>query len=182
MIIDDRPRGELIQSFRQQILERHEAGQKADSDLREVILRKIELTRQCGHVLADAKGTLKEREFAEATDFLSNDAVKNYLKFARSNPEPVTELAQAIAAIEAALTLTGTLPFPAGHGFQNIHSPNFFSVATMLIQRLAADWAKFQRASPLSEWRTEQIENFQATLTPILRIFKTLNVELSKRQ
>ena len=47
---------EVAISYREQIRQRHEAGQKADDDLRQAMLRKIEITRQTGQLIADARG------------------------------------------------------------------------------------------------------------------------------
>ena len=94
----------LSLSYRQSILERHEAGQRADEDLKRSILLKLELTRQTGQLISDAAGDLRGEQFAQATDFLSRDAVQSYLKFARQNPEPITELENALHAIRLGVT------------------------------------------------------------------------------
>ena len=167
----------LSLSYRQSILERHEAGQRADETLRSAILSKIELTRQTGQLIADACGDLRGEQFDQATDFLSKDAVRSYLKFAHQNPEPITDLENALHAIRLALQVSGGLTFPDGHGPQKLHKSNFYSYAENVIQNMSAEWHKFVRRNPLKNWRVETLESFVATLTPIEKSFKlfTLN-------
>jgi hypothetical protein len=173
------PRGELVQTYRQQILERHEAGKRADFDLREAILRKIELTRQCGQLIGDAKGDLSQKEFNDSTDFLSNDAVLAYLKLARQNPEPVTDLQVGLRAIAVAMMATNALQFPDGHGPQTLHSPSWLQSAASAIMLFVAGFKKFTRLNPVSGWDIETSETFLFSLKPILRIHKevALHVE-----
>src|SRR6266487_6961470 len=147
------PTTELMVSYRSTIGEAHEKALAADKRVRESILSKIELTRQCGLLIADAKGDLREREFAAVTDFLSSNSIKSYIKFARANAEPITELSQALAAVAAALTLTGALPFPDGHGAQSLRPPNFFSNAITYAQQLGADFKRYCTRKPLDGWR-----------------------------
>src|SRR5215471_9872953 len=85
------PRGPVIQSFRTQILERHEAARRADSVLREQILANLEQKRQTGLLIQQAKGTLRQLEFKQVIDFLSERTVREYIRFAQQNPAPVKE-------------------------------------------------------------------------------------------
>ena len=173
---------EISLSYRQAILEKHEAGQKADKNLREAILSKIEITRQCGMLLSDAAGDLKNGQFAEATDFLSKDAVQAYIRFAHQNPEPITDLQNALHSIRIALQVSGSLEYPDRHGPQKRHRLNFFSSAESSIQSLAAAWSSFVRQMPLSKWRLETLEGFMATLTPLARIIELVHLEIRNRQ
>ena len=175
------PTTQLMVSYRSTIGEAHEKALAADKRVRESILSKIELTRQCGLQIAAAKGDLREREFAAVTDFLSSNSIKSYLKFARANAEPITELSQALAAVAAALTLTGALPFPDGHGPQNLHEPNFFSKAVDLIQKLLGLYRHYLQRFPLKDWRPQHVESLAASLRPVAEAYRDLTVELKSR-
>src|SRR5262249_14284676 len=103
---------EVALSYAEQIRQRHEAGKQADQGLRQAMLRKIEITRETGQLIADARGDLRDDEFAQCVAFLDDRAVKSYLKFARSTPEPINDLERAVIAIRAALQPSGALEFP----------------------------------------------------------------------
>jgi hypothetical protein len=179
-IRDQLPRAEIVQTYRQQILERHEAGKKADEELKNALLNKIELTRQCGQLLNDAKGDLSEKEFHDASDFLGSDAVAAYIRFARLNSEPITDLRAAIRSVDIAMMASGLIEFPH-RGPQQLHEPNFFSHAVRLLQFLLQDYRRYLHRRPLNEWPREQIEGFLSSLRPIIDLYRDLNLELKSR-
>jgi hypothetical protein len=168
-------------SYGEQIRQRHEAGKKADDDLRQAMLRKIEITRKTGQLIADARGDLRDDEFAQCVAFLDDRAVKSYLKFARSTPEPINDLERAVIAIRAALQPSGALEFPDGHGVQHAHEPNFFSLAVGLIQRLLGIYHHYIRRFPLKRWRAEQLQSLIASLRPLADAYRDLTRELESR-
>ena len=177
------PRGPIIQSFRTQILERHESARRADSLLREQILANLEQKRQTGLLIQQAKGTLREWEFKEAiSDFLNNQVVREYIRFAEHFPAPINNnFENAVHSIKAALRITNALPF-SSRGPERLHRQNFFSAATTLIQNLCAQWAKFIRIHPLRNWRLEELESFVADLSPLERLIKTVAAELRHKE
>ncbi len=176
------PRGPIIQSFRTQILERHEAARQMDLVLRDQICANLEQKRQTGILIQQAKGSLREFEFKEAIDFLSNQAVREYIRFAAHNSAPVNDDFQAaIHSIKTALKITNALPFTS-RGPERLHAQNFFSAATSLIQNLCAQWAKFVRVHPLKNWRLEELESFAADLSPLERLVKTVAAELKHKE
>jgi hypothetical protein len=170
-------RTELALSFRQTVSQLHNRGIEIDESLRRVVLEKVETTRACGVALESAKADLRRSEFEQLrTDLgLSQDAIDNYLKFARRTPAPIIDFREALSKARDAALSTGLLPFNHdGHGRQIIHQPNFFSRVTNLIQTISADWAKFITRKPLVQWRDEEKEQFCATLIPLLRIHKAV--------
>src|SRR5215469_2243414 len=175
------PRGEIVQTYRQQILERHEAGQKSDFDLREAILRKLELTRQCGQLIDGAKDDLSQKEFSDSVDFLSNEAVAAYLKFARQNPDPITDLRTALQSVAVAMMTTGLLNFPSGRGEQRLHEPNFFSHSITIVQALLADYRKFCQRCRLKDWTVHQLDLFLASLRQVVDVYRDVSLELKSR-
>ena len=172
---------ELAQTYRAEILSRHLTGVEADKVLRQAILTKLEQTRLTGQLISDAAGDLPNGQFEQATDFLSKPAISAYLKFARSNPEPITDLENALHAIRLALQVSGTLEF-GGHGIQHRHRSNFFSSCESAIQGMSAAWFKFIRENPLKRWRVETLESLYASLRPIAKIIQAVADELKHRQ
>jgi len=176
------PRGPIIQSFRSQILERHEAARRADSVLREAILANLEQKRQTGLLIQEAKGTLRQLEFKEVIDFLSKRTVREYIRFAQHNAAPIKDdFAGAVHNIQKALRLTDALPFTR-RGPERLHAQNFFSTATTLIQNLCGQWARFVHIHPLKNWRLEELESFVADLSPLERLIKTVAAELRHKE
>ena len=132
--LDSRSTTELVASYRSTIAEKHARDVEADKELRKAILNKIERTRECGMLIADAHGDLRAMEISAATDFLSKDAVQSYLKFAKSNPEPINDLENALRAVHVAMRTSGALEFPHGHGPEKLHTPDFVSQTIRTIQ------------------------------------------------
>jgi hypothetical protein len=181
MILETQSTTDLVASYRAAIAEKHEAGKRADEKLREAILSKSALTRETGELISSARGDLKDREFAEATSFLDDAAVRAYLKFARLNPEPVTDLETAIHSIRLALQPSGAIEFPDGHGIQHAHEPNFFSHAIGLIQKLLGIYRHYLRRFPLRRWRDEHLQSLIASLRPVADAYRDLTRELQSR-
>ena len=172
---------QLALSYSETLSAKHQLGIAADETLRQAILRKLEITRQCGQIIDVARADLNDSEFTKATSFLDETVIKSYLRFLRANPSPIDDLANALHAIRLALQTSGALEFQ-GHGVQMRHRPNFFSCAESLIQSLAAHWTKFVRLQPLKTWRTATLEGFVGTLMPIEKILQAVHVELKHRQ
>jgi hypothetical protein len=175
------PRGPIVKSFREQIAAKHEQGKKADETLRAAILAKLNVTREAGLLLEQMRGTLRHREFVEATDFLGEDAVQAYLKFNRACPNPIDDVAAGLRSVAISMQCTGLLHFPHGHGPQHLHKLTFFSEATKFVQTLAASWAKFIKRKPLAEWHATEIDSLIATFAPVMKIYRTLNAEVQRR-
>ena len=176
------PRGPLVLNFRDQIAARHEAGKKADADLKAAFLLKLNLARETGSLLEHAKNTLRESEFREATDFLDREAVRTYLKFARHHEEPITDLQTGLRSAVIAMQSTGLLPMPSGHGEQNSHDPPpFFSWASHAIMQFKIAWAKYLHAKPLDAWSIHEAEQFAYSLRQILKIHKQVTDWMQRR-
>jgi len=174
-------RCELIVSYRERISELHSQCIAADKAVRDALANKIERTRQTGETIKAAKGDLGAREFAEATDFLSSDAVRAYLKLVRLHPEPVSDLETGLRVVRESMQVTGALEFPSGHGAQQLHQPNFFSTAIRYVQILVADFRKFCRRHALRDWNTHELNAFLASLKPIVDVYREANLELKSR-
>jgi hypothetical protein len=173
------PRGPIIQSFRTQILERHEAARRADSLLREQILANLEQKRQTGLLIKTAKATLRGGEFKEAIgDFLSNQVVREYLRFSHNSAPVANDFPAAIHSIKTALRLTNALPFTT-HGPQELHDPNFFSTAARQLMCFLSSFRRFTRATPIATWDRDTAEMFLFSLKPILEIYADVKRHVS---
>jgi len=164
---------ELSVALLDEITAKHQQGIALDQQLREILLRKLEVTRECGILLDESQHEFKGerwKEFADKLPFDSN-ALRMYIKFARKHPEPVNDISQAMrCAAQAALT-TGLLQFPNGQRPEKIHEPNFFSRVTIAIQSLAVEWKKYSNRHPLKTWPDETKTQFLETLKPIALIY-----------
>jgi len=172
------PRGPIIQSFRTQILERHEASRRADLHLREAILENAGYKRQTGLLIQQAKGTLRQFEFAQVVDFLSSRTVREYIRFAQHNPAPVKDdFPGAVHNIQMALRLTDALPFTS-RGPEQLHKPNFFSTASKQLMSFLSSFRRFVSATPVETWDRHTAEVFLYSLKPILEIHAELKRQL----
>jgi hypothetical protein len=168
------PRSPIVQSFRAQILERHEAARRADALLREQLLENLEQKRQTGALILQAKGTLRQLEFAAVVDFLSTRTVREYIRFAQTAPIK-DNFPAAVHSIQTALRLTDALPTPKGHGPQKSHEPPpFFSWAARAVMQFKLGWSKFLIAKPLDSWTLPEAEQFEFQLRPILKVHRQI--------
>jgi hypothetical protein len=182
-MLDDRPTTEVVTSYRSTISEKHQRDVEADARLREAILSKIEATRQCGTVIAAAHADLRNRDFAEATNFLSTESVKAYLKFAKSNPAPISDLENALRAVHAAMQTSGALESPDGHGAQVSHDPPPFPAwSARMVMQFKVGFQKYLAARPLKNWRADEAEQFAFSLRPILKIHKMITESFHEPQ
>jgi hypothetical protein len=177
---------ELALNFRARIEELHQKSAAIDERIRTALQEKLETTNAAAQMVYAAKKDLAPTEFDLATDFLSSDAISAYItlgrKFRNSAPEPANDLATSIKTVRSALMLTGAIDTPNGHGPQQYHAPNFFSQATSWVQLTAAAFQKYLNRHRLPAWHATELDSLLAALTPILRIYKTLNAEIQRRK
>lgn len=176
-ILGDRSRqsSELIESFRSSIFEAHERSKLLDSELKKVLVDKLESIRSTGVLIQEAQAALGPRQFAQATgDILNNKSVKEYLSFVRRHPHPITEkdLPSIMPDILVSLRITNALSFPDGHGPQALHSPSWMQTAAKLIMAFVAGYKKFVRLHPVSSWDRDTREQFIYSLKPLLAIHR----------
>ena len=167
------PRGPIIQSFRNQILERHEAARQSDYLLREQILANVEQKRQTGLLIQQAKGTLRQLEFKQVIDFLSERTVREYIRFAQQSAPIKDDFSGAVHNIQQALRLTDALPFTS-RGPEQLHKSNFFSTAAKQLMSFVSSFRRFASATPIATWDRHTAEVFLYSLKPILEIHAEL--------
>src|SRR5439155_23146128 len=99
---------------------------------------------------------------------LSHDAIKAYLKLARSHPEPISDLGTGLRVIRESMQATGALEFPSGHGPQQLHCPNFFSMISKHLVSFRSEWKKHVSRSPIDQWDEPSLEQFVYQLKPAI--------------
>ncbi len=67
---------------------------------------------------------------------------KAFLRMADRMPEPATTMADAVVAIKDAFMLQGTLPFPDGHGQQQLHEHDPAGYITLCVMKIQATFNK----------------------------------------
>jgi hypothetical protein len=173
---------ELLVSYRERISELHSQCVAADKAVRDALANKVELTRQTGETIKAAKGDLGARDFAEATDFLSSDAVRAYLKLVRLHPEPISDLETGLRVVRESMQATGALNFPSGHGPQTLHAPNFFARFSARVIEIAGEWKKLLTRMPLSSWSEDTVEQFLEAFRPLVTIHREVATHLRDRR
>jgi hypothetical protein len=181
-----RSSGKLALSFREQIGEKIVESKQLDSEIRHLVLQKVNGVRATGILLDEAQSTLPPQDFRRLLGQLDLDgyAVRNYVAFAKKNKEPIEDFALGIrSAVEAALRMTGALPTPDGHGTQLSHDPpGFFAWASQFTMAFKVRFAKYLAAKPLDSWDRSQAESFVYGLRPILQVHKMVTDWLRKQQ
>ena len=182
---EDIQASDLALNFRSRIQELHQKSAAIDERIRSALTEKLETTNEAAALIYAAKKDLSPDQFNLATDFLPGDALAAYLSLGRKyqySPEPVSDIATSLKRVRSALMLTGAVARPDGHGPQQYHAPNFFSQATNWAQLMAAAFQKYLNRHRLSEWHATELDSLLAALSPILRIYKTLNAEIQRRK
>lgn len=174
---------QLVQSWRNQLLERHEQSKLLDDELKKLLQSKILLTWETAALVTDAKGALNEEDFDAATDFISDENVRAYLNFIKRNPDkpPGDDLARSARELREVLMMSGALDFPQGHGPQQLAPLSFFPKAVGMAMTFASMWSKFIARRPIASWAPGQAEQFLASLSPFMRAYKAVQSSLSKK-
>lgn len=102
-----------------------------------------------------------ELEFGEKS-------IQMCLTFARKHPEPVTCATRAIRMLDEIRMTTGLLPFSDGHGPQQLHQPNFFSVVSKQFTAFRGEWRRHIARSPIDKWDQPSLEQFVNQLEPAI--------------
>jgi hypothetical protein len=178
---------ELALNLRQQISERHAQNQAIDTEVREVLLRKLNCVREAGVLVEEAKKNLSPRQFAEIAKDVPIDSLRAYLAFSRLHTDgPITEVEKGMKSMRAltlALQTGGLLPFSDGHGVQRLNQrssfiPDLIQAAALLAHKLR----QHLKSHPLSSWQPSDIEAAIAGLQPVLSVHRQLRLFLDNRQ
>ncbi len=169
---------ELSLSLAQSINAAHHECQTADEPIRNAILVKCNRVRQCGILLQEAKASIGHGNFgnwiAEKLTF-SPETAQLYMRYARANPQPITELADGIAHLRDALVVSGALSC-SGHNSQNRSSLTILDHLTTHAMKLMGliNGIIEKSGGPVEEWSDEQKEVTRKQLEPIVQIYNRL--------
>lgn len=163
---------ELAISFKTQIQEKHAEGQRLDDLLRDVVLRKLNVAREVGILLQEARDSLDLGGYTELRKGLDieDNAIIAYLSFSRKHAEPISDFREALRNVKAACQASGLLEIAPGHGPQIVRPNSFFSQASSILMRLTAIYRKFIGTNPLGTWTLSSLEQFGGALAPIVKI------------
>jgi hypothetical protein len=178
---------ELALNLRQQISERHAQNQAIDTEVREVLLRKLNCVREAGILVEEAKKNLSGRQFAEIAKDVPIESLRAYLAFSRLHTDgPITEVEKGMKSMRAltlALQTGGLLPFANnGHGLQQLRQQSLF--IPEIIQaaaQLAHKLRQHLKSHPLVEWNPSDIESTLAALQPVVSVHRQLRLFLDQQ-
>ena len=141
------------------------------SQWRDLTLRQLNLTREVGVLLDEAKSTLRGDQWKELQHELDfgpdrEQAIQTFLTFARKNPEPISDVQSGYNSLHASMQVTGLLPFAAGHGPQVLHSPNVFSWWAKTLTSVRSERNKRLSREPIESWSPTAAEQFIAQTEP----------------
>lgn len=178
MLIDDRPSREaLALSFREQIGAKIAESKELDERIRDLVLLKVNSARAVGVVIDAARRDLSPttfREIADAVD-LSDDAIRQYVSFAKKHPVPIKDFSIGIrAAFESALRASNALPAPEQRTFISHDPPGFFNWTSQTLMQFGVRWKKYLAVRPLDSWNVSQAEQFLYGLRPVLKCHKAV--------
>lgn len=120
----------------------------------------LNLIREIGILLQPCwKEVQGQLEFGERS-------IQMCLTFARKHPEPVIDPTRAIRMLDEIRMTTGLLPFTDGHGPQQLHAPNFFSVFAKQVVSFRSDFKKQLARSPIEQWDYPTLEQWVTQAEP----------------
>lgn len=151
-----------------------EARQNADESEGKAV-QAFNLLREVGIMLGP-----KWREIQSELEF-GERSIQMCLNFARKHPEPVTDATRAIRMLDEIRMTTGLLPFTDGHGPQQLHSPNFFSVISKQLVAFRSEWKKQIARSPIEQWAPTALEQFVYQLEPAIQELNDIYDAAKKR-
>jgi hypothetical protein len=155
-------RHELQSSLAEQINARWREAREFADNAQETAVQALNAIRDVGLLLPpDWRRLQGELDFGERS-------IQMCLSFARKHPEPVTDPTRAIRLLDDIRMATGLLPFSEGHGPQQLHSPNFFSVIAKQMVAFRSEWKKQLARSPLDQWEYSTLEQFVSQVEPMV--------------
>ncbi len=178
---------EIQQSLIGKINETHADCLACDTDIREVILRKVNKARECGIYLQELRESTPHGQWGDlfASDsgkpnqkpvfVFTAETARNYIRFAGANKEAFTELTDGIRSVKDAMIASGALPART-HENQNLHAneSNFFISAGKQLMAFGSLWDKQEKHHPVSAWTPETAEAFVAQMEPVIEKVNTI--------
>ncbi len=98
---------------------------------------------------------------------------KVFLRMADRLPEPATTVADALCVMKDAMMIQGTLPFPDGHGHQQLHDHDPTGFMTLQIMKMQATWNKSIR-DDARDWDQQRKYNLAKQIEPVVAMYNWL--------
>ena len=134
--------------------------------------RKLRVTIETGLLIRQAQDALGHKFEALVGRFLGfgQHALRSYVVISKK-AKPLPDFKAKWYSLRDAAEATDLIPVRDGHGKQNLHAPNFFTVSTKAIMGLVASYRKHVSAHPLDSWDPDTLEQFAVQLKPIVDIY-----------
>ena len=161
------------------INEMHSECMTVDNQLTLIVLQKINLVRECGVMLIEAKAQATHGQWLpwiKENLTMSEDTAQLYMRFAKANPEPVRYLADGIKTVKDAMVACGTLSPAVGHGQQTASTKTTldrWTAQAMSLRELFR--GEVEKVGELSTWSVEKVDAMKAVLEPLHNIYIELN-------
>ena len=150
-----------------------------DNQLEMIVLQKINLVRECGIMLIEAKAQATHGQWLpwiKDNLTMSEDTAQLYMRFAKANPEPVRYLADGIKTVKDAMVACGTLSPAVGHGQQTASTKTMLDRWTAQSMSLREIYrGEVEKVGELSTWSVEKVDAMKAALQPLHDIYIELN-------
>lgn len=157
----------------------HSECMTIDNQLEMIVLQKINLVRECGIMLIEAKAQASHGQWLpwiKDNLTMSEDTAQLYMRFAKANPEPVRYLADGIKTVKDAMVACGTLSPAVGHGQQTASTKTTLDRWTAQAMSIRELWrGEVEKVGELSTWSVEKVDAMKAALQPLHDIYIELN-------
>jgi len=149
-----------------------------DNQLEMIVLQKINLVRECGIMLIEAKAQATHGQWLpwiKDNLTMSEDTAQLYMRFAKANPEPVRYLADGIKTVKDAMVACGTLSPAVGHGQQTASTKTTLDRWTAQAMSLRELYrGEVEKVGDVTTWSEKQIDAMREAIEPIAMIYEAL--------
>jgi len=170
---------ELSLTLATTINEMHSECMTVDNQLTMIVLQKINLVRECGIMLIEAKAQSTHGQWLpwiKENLTMSEDTAQLYMRFAKANTEPVRHLADGIKTVKDAMVACGSLVPASGHGQQTASTKTTLDRWTAQAMSLRELYrGEVEKVGELSTWSVEKVDAMKAVLEPLHDIYMELN-------
>ena len=160
------------------INEMHSECMTVDNQLTLIVLQKINLVRECGVMLIEAKAQATHGQWLpwiKENLTMSEDTAQLYMRFAKANPEPVRYLADGIKTVKDAMVACGTLSPAVGHGQQTASTKTTLDKWTAQAMSLRELYrGEVEKVGDVTTWSEKQIDAMRSAIEPIAMIYEAL--------
>jgi len=169
---------ELSLTLATTINEMHSECMTVDNQLTMIVLQKINLVRECGVMLIEAKAQATHGQWLpwiKENLTMSEDTAQLYMRFAKANAEPVRHLADGIKTVKDAMVACGSLVPASGHGQQTASTKTTLDRWTAQAMSLRELYrGEVEKVGDVTTWSEKQIHAMREAIEPIAMIYEAL--------